>query len=91
MKKIFSAVLGGCLLLGACAATEQKTITIKGKVQFPDNSFNMEIVERNGFDKTIIDSCKRRRYLPVYHESGSSRCIYAGLPEMAVRTVLGRG
>ena len=34
MKKIFSAVLGGCLLLGACAATEQKTITIKGKVQF---------------------------------------------------------
>ena len=58
MKKIFSAVLGGCLLLGACAATEQKTITIKGKVQFPDNSFNMEIVERNGFDKTIIDSCK---------------------------------
>ena len=30
MKKIFSAVLGGCLLLGACAATEQKTITIKG-------------------------------------------------------------
>ena len=32
MKKIFSAVLGGCLLLGACAATEQKTITIKGKV-----------------------------------------------------------
>ena len=25
MKKIFSVVLGGCLLLGACAATEQKT------------------------------------------------------------------
>ena len=52
MKKIFSVVLGGCLLLGACAATEQKTITIKGKVQFPDNQYNMEIVERNGFDKT---------------------------------------
>ena len=72
MKKIFSAVLGGCLLLGACAATEQKTITIKGKVQFPDNSFNMEIVERNGFDKTIIDSCKvnedgtYRFTIPVY-------------------------
>ena len=66
MKKIFSAVLGGCLLLGACAATEQKTITIKGKVQFPDNSFNMEIVERNGFDKTIIDSCK-------VNEDGTSR------------------
>ena len=31
MKKIFSVVLGGCLLLGACAATEQKTITIKGE------------------------------------------------------------
>ena len=44
MKKIFSVVLGGCLLLGACAATEQKTITIKGKVQFPDNQYNMEIV-----------------------------------------------
>ena len=91
MKKIFSVVLGGCLLLGACAATEQKTITIKGKVQFPDNQYNMEIVERNGFDKTIIDSCKVGRNLPVYHESGSSRCVYVRVPEMAVRTVLGRG
>ena len=35
-----------------------KTITIKGKVKFPYNRFNMEIVERQGFDKTIIDSCK---------------------------------
>lgn len=60
MKKIFSLLLGGCLLLGACTTTTtaQKTITIKGKVQFPDNRFNMEIVERNGFDKIVLDSCK---------------------------------
>lgn len=58
MKKILSLVLGGCLLLGTGSVFAQKTITIKGKVQFPDNRFNMEIVERNGFDKTIIDSCK---------------------------------
>lgn len=60
MRKIFSLLLGGCLLLGACTTTTtaQKTITIKGKVQFPDNRFNMEIVEQNGFDKIILDSCK---------------------------------
>ena len=84
MKKIFSVVLGGCLLLGACAATEQKTITIKGKVQFPDNQYNMEIVERNGFDKTIIDSCK-------VNKDGTYRFTMKVDPEMAVRTVLGRG
>lgn len=46
--------------MGACTTTTtaQKTITIKGKVQFPDNRFNMEIVERNGFDKIVLDSCK---------------------------------
>lgn len=58
MKKTLGFVLGGCLLLGASALSAQKTITIKGKVQFPENRFNMEIVERNGFDKTILDSCK---------------------------------
>lgn len=60
MKKIFSLLLGGCLLLGACTTTTtaQKTITIKGKVQFPYNQFNMEIVERNGFDRIVLDSCK---------------------------------
>lgn len=58
MNKIFSLLLGGCLLLSAGSVFAQKTITIKGKVQFPYNQFNMEIVERNGFDKTIIDSCK---------------------------------
>ena len=30
----------------------------KRQVKFPYNRFNMEIVERQGFDKTIIDSCK---------------------------------
>lgn len=60
MKKIFSLLLGGCLLLGACTTTTtvQKTITIKGKVKFPYNRFNMEIVERNGFDRIVLDSCK---------------------------------
>ena len=39
------------VFLGACTApSSEKEITIKGKVQFPDNQFNMEIVERNGFD-----------------------------------------
>ena len=58
MKKILGLVLGGCLLLSAGGVFAQKTITIKGKVQFPYNQFNMEIIERNGFDKTILDSCK---------------------------------
>lgn len=58
MKKLFNLVLGGCLLLGIGSVSAQKTITIKGKVQFPYNRFNMEIIERNGFDKTVLDSCK---------------------------------
>ncbi len=58
MKKILSLVFGGCLLLSTGAAWAQQTITIKGKVQFPYEKFNMEIIERDGFDKTIIDSCQ---------------------------------
>lgn len=58
MKKILSLLFGGCLLLGGGTVFAQKTITIKGKVQFPDNKYNMEIVERNGFDRTVLDSCK---------------------------------
>lgn len=58
MNKILSLVLGGCMLLCTGSVFAQKTITIKGKVQFPYNRFNMEIIERDGFDKTIIDSCK---------------------------------
>ncbi len=46
------------LLMTSEVMEAQQMITIKGKVQFPDNRFNMEIVERNGFDKTILDSCK---------------------------------
>lgn len=60
MNKLFRIALGACLLLGACAPSAEKTITIKGKVQFPDSRFQMQIVERNGFDKTIIDSCDVR-------------------------------
>ena len=58
MRKILSTLFVGCLLLSTASVFAQKTITIKGKVQFPYNRFNMEIIERNGFDKTIIDSCK---------------------------------
>lgn len=58
MKKILRLVMGGCLLLATTVVFAQKTITIKGKVKFPYNRFNMEIVERNGFDKVILDSCK---------------------------------
>lgn len=58
MRKILSLLLGGCLLAGTGSVFAQKTITIKGKVQFPENRFNMEIVERNGFDKVVLDSCK---------------------------------
>jgi len=58
MKKILSFVFSVCLLIGATSLFAQKTITIKGKVQFPYEKFNMEVIERNGFDKTVIDSCK---------------------------------
>ena len=34
----------------------QNTITIKGKVEFPENKFKMEIFERQGFDKIVHDS-----------------------------------
>lgn len=47
-----------CMMVSTSSVFAQKTITIKGKVQFPDNRFNMEIVERHGFDKIILDSCK---------------------------------
>ncbi len=60
MRKLLNLVLGSCLLLGVSSVSAQKTITIKGKVQFPENHFKMEIIERNGFDKTILDSCDVR-------------------------------
>ena len=58
MKKVLSFVFGICMLISINAAYAQRTITIKGKVQFPYEKFNMEVVERNGFDKTVLDSCK---------------------------------
>lgn len=36
----------------------QQQITIKGKVQFPDNRFKMEVYKRHGFDKIVVDSCE---------------------------------
>ena len=76
MKRVLNAVLGGCLLVASCAAPKKDTITIKGKVQFPDNQFNMEIVERNGFDKTIMHKgeaalrAEFERLLPAIRSGG---------------------
>lgn len=58
MKRILSLMFLACCVMLTSTVFAQKTITIKGKVKFPYNRFNMEIVERQGFDKTIIDSCK---------------------------------
>ena len=58
MGKILRLLLFACMLISTSSVFAQKTITIKVKVKFPYNRFNMEIVERQGFDKTIIDSCK---------------------------------
>ena len=58
MRKILRLLLFACMLISTSSVFAQKTITIKGKVKFPYNRFNVEIVERQGFDKTIIDSCK---------------------------------
>ena len=57
MRKILRLLLLVCIVVTTSSVFAQKTITIKGKVKFPYNRFNMEIIERQGFDKTIIDSC----------------------------------
>ena len=54
MKNLLVAFFA--LILCSCQAPVKDTITIQGKVKFPDNKFKMKIVKRNGFDKTIIDS-----------------------------------
>ena len=59
MKNLLIAFLA--LILFSCQAPVKDTITIKGKVEFPDNRFKMTIVERNGFDKTIIDSVEVKK------------------------------
>ena len=58
MRKILRLLLFTCMMVSTSCVFAQKTITIKGKVKFPYNRFNMENIERQGFDKTIIDSCK---------------------------------
>lgn len=58
MNKLLIFVWAICLSAAMCTPAKEKIITIKGKVQFPYKDFNMEIVERNGFDKRIVDSCK---------------------------------
>ncbi|RXQ95554.1 AhpC/TSA family protein [Ancylomarina salipaludis] len=54
MKNLLVAFLA--LILCSCQAPVKDTITIHGKVKFPDNRFKMNIIKRNGFDKTIVDS-----------------------------------
>jgi len=54
MKNLLVAFLA--LILFSCQPPVKDTISIKGKVKFPDNRFKMKIIKRNGFDKTIIDS-----------------------------------
>jgi thiol-disulfide isomerase/thioredoxin len=59
MKNLLVAFLA--LILFSCQAPVKDTISIKGKVKFPDNRFKMNIVKRNGFDKTIIDSVEVKK------------------------------
>lgn len=57
MKKtaiLISAILFSAACISGVNAQDKKTITIKGKVQFDDPKFKMEIVKREGFDKKII-------------------------------------
>ena len=59
MKKLSVWACGLALLMGACSApveNNDNTITIKGKVKFPDNQYKMEIIKRQGFDKTVVAS-----------------------------------
>jgi len=59
MKNLLVAFLA--LILFSCQPPVKDTITITGKVKFPDNRFKMTIVKRNGFDKTIIDSVEVKK------------------------------
>lgn len=59
MKNLLVAFLA--LILFSCQAPVKDTITITGKVKFPDNRFKMTIVKRNGFDKTIVDSTEVKK------------------------------
>ncbi len=59
MKNLFIAFLA--LILFSCQAPVKDTITIKGKVEFPDNRFKMTILKRNGFDKIVIDSVEVKK------------------------------
>ena len=59
MRKLFNVLAGAALLIGCTDSTmNSNVITISGKVDFPDNRFDMAIVKRDGFDKVVIDSCK---------------------------------
>jgi thiol-disulfide isomerase/thioredoxin len=55
MRAILIALVS--VMLFSCAQQPaDNTITIKGKVQFPDNTYKMTIVKRVGFEKTVVDS-----------------------------------
>lgn len=56
MKNLIWCML--VLLMASCGqkAVKDNTITISGKVKFPDNRFKMMIYQRDGFNKVIVDT-----------------------------------
>ena len=58
MKRITRLAAGVLLLVTAGHLYAQQTITVKGHVKFPDTRFKMEISQRKGFDKIVIDSAQ---------------------------------
>ncbi len=56
MKNLIWCML--VLLMASCGqkAVKDNTITISGKVKFPDNKFKMMIYQRDGFNKAIVDT-----------------------------------
>lgn len=56
MRVLTKLMLTIVALMEVCTVVAQKEITIKGKVQFPDNRFKMQIIQQDGFNRIIIDS-----------------------------------
>jgi hypothetical protein len=55
MKKILLACIAVLIIVTSCTKNTG-TITIQGKVKFPDDKFKMMIYQRNGSEKIIIDT-----------------------------------
>lgn len=58
MKSRLLLALAGFLLCASCTQQKPSYITIKGNIQFQYDPSMVEITERQGFDKIIIDSVK---------------------------------